>query len=288
MAGVGFVALIVAVAPARAMAAANPCGSLAGPPATYAHVVVIMEENAASSKVIGSPDAPYFNLLAHRCARASNYHETASVSQPNYMAATGGYSTGVGVHDDAPSIFGQVGSWIELEESMGGPCGGAGTFYKHGHDPAFFYTPMAAECPLYDLPMTASDGGATGLPATLPAYTWITPNLCHDDHWEIGCSEPASQTLQAMDTWLSGTVSQITATPDYLAGSTLILVTFDESSTTGTKVPMVAVAAGIHRVKDPTLYDHYALLRASEEALGITTYLGNAETANDMRLGMGF
>jgi hypothetical protein len=30
------------------------------------------------------------------------------------------------------------------------------------------------------------------------------------------------------------------------------------------------------------------MLRSAEEALGITTFLGNAATANDMRPGMGF
>jgi hypothetical protein len=34
--------------------------------------------------------------------------------------------------------------------------------------------------------------------------------------------------------------------------------------------------------------DQYALLRASEEALGIQTFLGKAATANDMRAGMHF
>ena len=44
----------------------------------------------------------------------SNYHDDASVSQPNYMAATGGYATGIGIHDNAPSIFGQAASWNRL------------------------------------------------------------------------------------------------------------------------------------------------------------------------------
>ena len=51
---------------------------------------------------------------------------------------------------------------------------------------------------------------------------------------------------------------------------------------------MVAVAGGIQPTADGTAYDQYALLRASEEALGITTFLGGAATANDMRAGMGF
>jgi hypothetical protein len=51
---------------------------------------------------------------------------------------------------------------------------------------------------------------------------------------------------------------------------------------------MVAVAGGIRPVSDATNYDQYALLRASEEALGVTTFLGNAAGAQDMRAGMHF
>ena len=92
-----------------------------------------------------------------------------------------------------------------------------------------------------------------------------------------------------MDTWLAGAISELTATADYQAGKTLIFVVFDESSSkTTTLVPAIALAGGIQPVKDGTAYDQYALLRASEEALGITTYLGNAATANDMRVHMHF
>ena len=277
--------------PVRA-AVADPCG-LAGvaPPATYAHVVVIFEENAPYGRVVGSPNAPVFNQLAQDCALATNYHDDASTSQPNYMAATGGYATGVGVHDNAPSIFSQAASWTELEESMGSNCGGTTSFYKRGHDPAFWYTPLASACTLDDVPVAATNAGTITLPAPLPAYTFVTPNLCHDDHWQTGCPEPDTTAgkLQAMDTWLGGVIGELTATSDYKAGHTLILVVFDESSSsTTTKVPAIAIAGGIKPVKDATLYDQYALLRASEEALGITSYLGNAATANDMRIGMHF
>ena len=283
----------VAVAPAQAgTGLADPCAlSGVSPPATYAHVVVIMEENAAYTKVIGSSSAPVFNQLAQQCALATNYQDDASVSQPNYMAATGGQATGVGVHVNAPSIFSQAPSWLELEESMASRCGGTATFYKRGHDPAFWYTPLASACKQFDQPVAATDAGTIALPSSLPAYTFITPNLCHDDHYQTGCSEPntSAAKLSAMDTWLGGVIGEIAQTPDYQAGQTLVLVAFDESSTsTSTRVAMVAVAGGVHPAADGTRYDHYALLRASEEALGISTYLGNAASANDMRPGMGF
>jgi phosphatidylinositol-3-phosphatase len=277
----------------QAAPAPDPC-SLAGvsPPATYDHVVVIFEENASFERVVGSSNAPYFNQLAQSCALATNYHEVATVSQPNYMAATGGQATGVGVKVNAPSIFQQAPSWLELEESMGGNCGGKSTFYKRGHDPAYWYTPIAAQCKTSDVPAPTLQSGIASLPSPLPAYTFITPNLCHNNHWLKGCPQKKSTAgnLKAMDTWLQGTIQTIAATPSYQAGTTLILVSFDESSdkATTTRVPMVAVAAGIQPVADATAYDQYALLRASEEALGIQTFLGNAATANDMRAGMHF
>lgn len=282
--------LSTAAVPATA-SAADPCNLGVARPATYAHVVVIFEENDSYSKVIGNTNAPYFNTLASDCALATNYHDDASVSQPNYMAATGGYATGVGVHDSTPSIFGQAPSWRELEEGMGSNCGGAGTYYKRGHDPAYWYTPIAAACKLDDTSIANNDTGAASIPSPLPAYMFITPNVCHDHHWVSGCpqADTDAANLAAMDTWLSGTLAKITATADYQAGRTLMLIAFDESGTsTTTQVAMVAVAADIAPVHDPTWYDHYALLRASEETLGVSTLLGNAATANDMRAGMGF
>lgn len=287
-------AIAVAGMPAaagQAASAPNPC-SLSGvaPPATYDHVVVIFEENSSFDHTIGNANAPYFNQLAGSCALATNYHDVAGVSQPNYMAATSGVASGVGVKVSNPSIFQQVPSWLELEESMGGNCGGKSTFYKRGHDPAFWYTPIASQCKASDIPTPTSDAGITTLPA-LPAYTFITPNLCHNNHYLSGCPQKntSAGNLAAMDTWLQGTVQTIAATASYQQGRTLILVSFDESNDKSTtRIPMVAVAAGIQPVSDNTAYDTYALLRASEEALGIQTFLGNAASANSMRAGMHF
>ena len=218
------------------------------------------------------------------------------------MAATSGLATGVSVHTSNRSIYQQAATWNDLEESMGGNCGASATHYKRGHDPGYWYTPIAAVCKASDIPMTASDAGATTLPTA--AFTWITPNQCHNHHWESGCTGQSTGAAftQAMDKWLAGTIQAIQATADYQAGQTLIFVTFDEGQggTSGEncadaantdpscRVVTIAVAAGVHAKTDPTFYTHYSMLRSAEAALGITTYLGNASTANDMRPGMGF
>ncbi|MDP9319401.1 MAG: alkaline phosphatase family protein, partial [Actinomycetota bacterium] len=266
---IGVFAVFVSFSP-TALGASNPCGSLASPPPTYAHVVVIMEENLSYTNAIGSAKAPYLNALATDCALATKFHNETHGSQPNYMAATSGQTTGVGVHTTNQSIFEQVTSWNELEESMGGSCGVTATHYKRGHDPAYWYKPIATACKQNDLSMAASDSGATSLPTA--AYTFITPNTCHDHHWETGCSGSSSTNVQSMDTWLSGTVQAIQQTADYQAGRTLIFVTFDEgqAGTTGENcadatntdpschIATIAVAAGVHAVSDPTFYTHYS------------------------------
>jgi hypothetical protein len=303
--GATLAAVVSLGTPAAGSAAAtapDPCGLVSGPPATYTHVVVIMEENLSYSKAIGNTNAPYLNMLASDCALATNFHNETHPSQPNYMAATSGYATGVGAHSSNASIYQQAATWNDLEESMASGCGGTATHYKRGHDPAYWYMPIATACKSDDVPMAASDAGATSLPSA--ALTWITPNQCHNHHWEKGCTEKSTSTAftQAMDRWLSGTIQAIQATPDYKAGKTLNFVTFDEGQggTTGENcadptstdpschVVTIAVAAGVHHVDDPTFYTHYSMLRSAEEALGITTYLGNAAAANDMRTGMGF
>ena len=66
---------------------------------------------------------------------------------------------GVGVKVNAPSIFSQAPSWLELQESMGSNCGGKSTFYKRGHDPAYWYTPIAQQCKVNDIPAATSAAG---------------------------------------------------------------------------------------------------------------------------------
>jgi hypothetical protein len=302
LAGVAVLVPFGGSAAAAVTTAPDPCGLLPGPPATYTHVVVIMEENFSYDDAIGNANAPYLNMLASDCALATNFHNETHPSQPNYMAATSGFLTGVDMQSTASSIYEQVPSWNDLEESMGTSCGGKGAHYKHGHDPAFWYPAIAADCLLNDLPMAASDIGATALPTA--SFTWITPNQCHNHHWQTGCtgaSDPDAFT-QSMDAWLSGTIQAIQATPDYQAGQTLVFVTFDEgqggthgedcadpaNTDPSCHVMTIAIAAGVQPVTDPTFYTHYSMLRSAEEALGITAFLGNAATAVDMRPGMGF
>src|SRR5204863_9358819 len=131
---------------------------------------------------------PYLNQLASQCALATNFHNETHPSQPNYMAATSGFVTGVDQESTNPSIYEQVSSWNDLEESMGSNCGGKGAHYKHGHDPAFWYPAIASDCLLNDLRMAPSDTGATAPPTA--ASTCTPPTRCHNHRRPTGSPRP--------------------------------------------------------------------------------------------------
>src|ERR1700737_1099860 len=59
------------------------------------HVMVIVEENRSESDVIGAPDAPYVNGLAHRYGRATMAFAHPHPSLPNYLELLSGSTQGV-------------------------------------------------------------------------------------------------------------------------------------------------------------------------------------------------
>ena len=150
-------------------------------------------ENKSRSDVLGSADAPYENALAKQCATALDYRGLTHPSLPNYIAATSGDTWGI--DDDGPpsehpldavSLFSQVRTWRSYQESAPGPCPQTSTGrFAQKHDPAIYYTRLAATCPLDDLPLGTPSSGALARDLStgrLPAFSLITPDLCNDTH----------------------------------------------------------------------------------------------------------
>jgi len=115
---------------------------MTGTPA-YRHVVLVMDENVGYSMLTKSPQAPYLHQLAAQCGSETFMHAATHPSQVNYMAATSGLPTGVGVHTSNDNIFHQAAdhgdTWRAYEESMPKPCVGNSGFYKAGRNPPFWY-----------------------------------------------------------------------------------------------------------------------------------------------------
>ena len=257
--------------------ATGPCSGATPPPA-WRHVVWIWMENKAYSQIIGSPDAPYVNGLAAQCGLATDYHAITHPSLPNYIAATSGDPQGVtnngppSAHPlSAQSIFGQLGAdWRSLQEAMPTNCALTNSGrYAVRHNPAAYYVPIRSACLQQDIPLTG--------PAVDAAFTFVTPDLCNDTH---DCP------VATGDGWLQGFVPQVLASPQYQAGDTLLVITWDEddgsaSNHIATLMIAPSVVAG---TRDATPYTHYSLLRTSEELLGLPL-LGAAATAPSMRAG---
>ena len=107
---------------------------------------------------------------------------------------------------------------------------------------------------------------------TLPTYSLVAPNLCNDTH-DSGCGVPTG------DQFLKTLLPQILSSQAYRSGKTAVFVVWDEDS----YIPNIAIAPSVIPGATPsTAVDHYGLLRATEEMLGLPL-LGNAATAASLR-----
>lgn len=259
--------------------APSPCGTALTPPATYDHVVWVVMENESASSIIGSSSAPYINQLAGQCGSATDFTAESHPSLPNYIAMTSGSTQGIADDNgpsshplNVPSIFSQLGTggWRALEESMPSNCDLSDSGeYAVRHDPAVYYTNIRTDCATYDVPL-----GST--PDLSARFTFVTPNLCDDMH---DCS------VQTGDTWLSGFLPKVFSSAQYQAGRTAVFLTWDENDgTTGNQIATLAIAPSIPTgTTSSTAFNHYSMLRTTEELLGLSSFIGNAATATSMR-----
>jgi phosphatidylinositol-3-phosphatase len=256
---------------------ARPCGLLRTPPRVYRHVVWIVMENRSYERVVGSTDAPYLSSLARSCGLATNFSAEAHPSLPNYIAMTSGSTQGI--TDDggpsshplgAPSIFSQLGTgWRVLAEGMPQNCAASSSGrYAVKHNPAVYYTAVQQACSRQDVPLGR-------IPDVSARFTLIVPDRCHDMH---DCS-----TSQG-DTWLSTFLPTVLDSAAYRSGSTAVFVTWDEGKKKDNHIATYVLSPYTPRgLRSAAAFDHYSLLRTTEELLGISGRLGAAATAASMR-----
>lgn len=277
------------------------CGTGASGTAVH-HVVWIWMENHSYSQIVGPPgssayaSSPYVNgALVPTCGLATNYHNVTHPSLPNYLAATSGSTWGL-TNDCSPSscpqsavsIFEQVKSsrhsWRGYDESMPPTCDRSSTsLYAARHNPAVYYTRIASSCSTWDLPMGTATSGTFEhaiVGGYLPPFSFVTPNLCDDTH---NCS------ISTGDNWLKTWVPLLTSGPNYRSGDTVVFITWDEGSggsdgescTSNTSDQSCHVATLVLSPstapgrKSSTFFNHYSLLKTTEQLLGLP-YLGHA------------
>ena len=254
-------------------------------------VAVIVMENEAYSKIVGSANAPYINSVIPQGQLFTNYFAVINGSLHNYLAMTSGLTAKqkppqANVFQAIDGTAGSV-TWTELEESMTGNCGAGsagdvpGTtqpLYNRGHDPAYQYRGNSS-CSQHDVPLTS----ATFTPAALPTFAYIVPNQCNDMHTlpksGQACpafygSNTATNTITMGDSWLQVVVPQLLAEPDMT-----VLITFDEGSSRNEQVLMLELGAGVIAGTDGTAFNHYGLEAGLYNAFGLGTAPGNGATA---------
>ena len=107
---------------------------------------------------------------------------------------------------------------------------------------------------------------------TLPTYSLIAPDLCNDTH-NSGCD------VSTGDQFLKTLLPQILSSPAYRTGQTAVFVVWDEDS----YIPNITIAPSVvPGMTTSTAVNHYGLLRATEEMLGLPL-LGNAARATSLR-----
>jgi phospholipase C len=131
---------------------------------------------------------------------------------------------------------------------------------------------------------------------TVPAYSFITPDTCHDGH-DAPCAGGEPGGLTSADLWLSQQLPNLITYMESHNG--LVLITFDEGAVSDTsgcctggpggvagvggRVGLLALGGGITGgLVSHTQYDHASMLRTVEDSFGITEHLNNAGTASAM------
>lgn len=229
-------------------------------------------ENKGYGSVIGSSAAPFENSLAKQCGLATNDNGVSHPSLPNYLAATGGST--FGVTDDASpsahqisanSIFGQVGqaglTWRSYNEAMPRNCDTSPSGeYAVKHNAAAYYLAIRTACGTNDVPLEGFlDRDITA--GSLPSFSFVTPNLCNDTH---DCP------VQAGDEWLATWIPKILAGPNYTSGNTLVIITWDEAEGSSNRIPTIVIGPSVPAgTVAAQRFDHYALLRTTEDILGL-------------------
>jgi phosphatidylinositol-3-phosphatase len=253
------------------------------PASRSSHVAVVVMENKERSEVMGSSDAPYLTSLANRYASPSKFYAITHPSLPNYLALTGGRT--FGITDDCTdcnvsgsSIADQLEhagySWKAYMQGIPHACyrGAEAGNYAKKHDPFMYYNRIRTSRRRCNKVVRFRNLQRDLRKGRLPAFVWITPDLCHDTH---DCS------IKTGDGFLRHLVPALLRE---IGPHGFVIVTYDEGESdagccgvaSGGRIATVLAGPDVRRhAKGPGTYTHYSTLRTIEDAFGLP-HLGHA------------
>src|SRR5437667_3611912 len=284
---------IAALAVAFVVSLSLGCGDSTAPGGgggpSFNHVYIVVEENTDYASVIGSSSMPYLNGLAQQYGLATQYYADTHPSIGNYFMMTVGKiitnddNYGSVVTDDnvIRQLVAAGKTWKAYAEDL--PSVGYVTLdvdngaYASRHNPVVYLTDV------HDNSTQASNvvpftQFATDLANnTLPAYSFIVPNLCNDGH---DCP------LATADSWLQTNIAPLITSASF-QNDGLLIILFDESRNDNTlgggRIAWVAVGPKVKRgYQSQATYQHQSTLRLSLQALGVTAFPSQAASAPAM------
>jgi hypothetical protein len=257
--------------------------------------MIIAEENKGYREIIGNPDAPYLSQLAAGYGTATKYDAGYPADCPSlaaYILMTSGSTHNICDDDDpaahplhGDNVFHQVAAsgqqWRNYAQAAPGNCVLTGhDHYFVRHVPATYFTDERRNCRRWAVPLGANTAGALhdDIATGLPAYTYVSPDACHDMHGDDGCD---NDLIAIGDRWLRSWLPQIMAGPDYRAGRLTIIVTWDEGTQTSNHIATLVVAPTVRHISTAVPLTHCSTLRFTEQQLRLPL-LGCAARATSL------
>jgi len=232
-----------------------------------AHVVVVIEENKSFSTIIGNPDAPYLNQLAHEGLLFTDAHAVIHPSQPNYVALFAGSMYGL-TDDSCPhdlsgptlasELLAKKLSFVNYAENMPSAgftgCSASNGLYRRKHNAVAdfqFGLPASVNVPFTEFPQDY---------ANLPTVAFVIPNMMNDMH---------DGTIAEGDTWLKAHLSNYVEWAK--THDSLLIITWDESDARSAtnQIPLILIGAQLRPHHSNQYVDHYSVLRMLEDCYGL-------------------
>ncbi len=273
------------------------------------HVIVIAMENHDAEEIYGDAQtAPYIHTLLAKYAHATSFEDELPLEVPSeghYVwmeAGTHRFSDALFDDDSPPSSSVSTGSnlhltrqiknadtglsWMTYQEGMNDETGACpiaiSGFYAPKHNPFVFFRDIAGDPPAKDTPYCAQhhrpySALRADLAGELASYVFITPDQCHDMHWDRGC--PAENPIRTGDRWLESELPPLIA---YAAQhDAVIFITFDEGGSTP-KLPFLAIGTMVKKgYAGSERYDHSSQVKTVERILGLPA-LPTVASANEL------
>lgn len=183
----------------------------------------------------GAMNTPSLASLAHSWAYASRYYATTHPSLPNYLSLIGGSTFGISSDcvfcfvnkPNLPTELSDKGiTWSAYMESIPTNCYlspyASNRLYAGKHDPFIYFDNIRSSPSLCNniKPLSELRDQLKSDSANIPAFTWITPNICNDGH---SCPPAVA------GAWLNQLVTQITNSTAWKNNGALY-VTWDEGN----------------------------------------------------------